>query len=74
MGFFEDDRIRNKNKHHNEAFELYKGLKSIGYSHQEIIKYAQLALNNINDSYRNNVYKAIILLVRSIEHENKKIT
>lgn len=66
MGFFEDDRIRNKNRHYDEAFEIYEGLKAFGYSNQEILEYAKFALDNTDDPYRNKVFNTMISIVGRI--------
>ena len=60
MGFNEDDRIRNKNKHHQEAFDLFEGMKAMGFSYQEIINHAQEALKTSTDEYRNDVFRAML--------------
>lgn len=72
MGNSEYDRIRNKNKFENEAFDLYQDLKSIGFSNGEIIKYANFAMQNGSDFSRNEIYSKMILIVRSI-NENEGI-
>lgn len=65
MGFSEDDRIRSKNRAANEAYELYEGLKVMKYSDSDVIRYAQFAIQNTSDNYRNNIYLAMIRIARS---------
>lgn len=65
MGFSEDDRIRSKNRVHNDAYELYQDLIAFKYSHQNIIDYANFALVNCTDSYRSEVLNTMISIVRS---------
>lgn len=66
MGHSEYDRIRNKNKPHTKAFDLYQDLKNIGFSNKEIIKYAYFAMNNCSDFSRNEIYSKIISIARRI--------
>ena len=72
MGFSEDYRIRSKNRHQNEAFDLYEGLKLMGYNNAEIIHYAEFAKQNVQDPFRNEVYNTMIHIVRSIDEADKK--
>lgn len=69
MGFFEDDRIRQKNRKHQEAFDLYEGLKHMGYAGPDIIKYAEFAIANTDDSFRIEVFNTMISLVRSLDEK-----
>ena len=67
MGFSEDDRIRVKNKIHNEAFEIYENLKYLGYDNELIIKYAAFASQVTKDSFRNDIYTEVIKIVRRLD-------
>lgn len=67
MGFFEDDRIRAKNRKHQEAFDLYEGLKVMGYDNAYIKKYAEFALQNTTDSYRIDVLNEVLTIVRGVD-------
>jgi hypothetical protein len=69
MGFSEDDRIRSKNKHQNEAFELYEGLKAMGYDHAYMIKYAKFAQETCTDSFRFEVLNTMVSIVRSLDEK-----
>ena len=73
MGMSEDDRIRNKNKNQNEAFELYESLKALGYDDTYIIKYAQFAQSSPSDSSRFDMMRIIISIAqRSLDEALKK--
>ncbi len=63
MGFYEDDRIRRKNATHNEAFKIYETLKTLGYTHSEVRDHAKNAISYEKDSYRNEIYRNILLIV-----------
>lgn len=65
MGMSEDDRIRSKNRHQNEAFELYESLKFMRYNLAHIMKYAELAIANSSDPIRIEVYNTMISIARS---------
>lgn len=67
MGFSEDDRIRHKNRHINEALEIYEGLKAMGYDHTYMIKYAQFAQQNCTDPFRFEVLDTMISIVRRLD-------
>lgn len=69
MGFSEDDRIRNKNRHQNEAFDLYEGLKAMGYDNAYVIKYAEFALQHTEDPFRIKVLDTMIHIVRSLDEK-----
>ena len=66
MAFFEDERIRNKNRYQNEAFEIYEGLRAMGYDYAYIIQYAELAKETCTDPYRSEVLNTMISIVRSM--------
>lgn len=70
MGFSEDDRIRNKNRHYNcyqnSALDIYEGLKAMGYDNTYILKYAEFALQNASDSCRIEVLNTIISILGSL--------
>lgn len=66
MGIAEDDRIRDKNRQHQEAFDLYEGLVAMGYDNNYVVRYARLALENTVDSYRNEVLNAMLDIARSL--------
>jgi hypothetical protein len=69
MGMHEDDRIRSKNRAQNEAFDLIEGLKYMGYSSSDILKYAKLALELTSDQSRINVFNTMISIVRSTNED-----
>ena len=58
MGFYEDDRIRRKNRLANEAWELYEEWRSEGLSPQQIALRA-LSLSSINNP-RNELYSSVV--------------
>ena len=65
MGFNEDDRIRSKNKLHNEAYEEYLKLKSQGYTDEDVTYYCQTQLDNTSTNTRNEMYSTIMKIVGS---------
>lgn len=67
MGFSEDDRIRHKNRFQTEAFQIYEGLKVMGYDHTYMIKYAELALQDCTDPFRSEVLNTMIYIVRRLD-------
>jgi len=67
MGMSEDDRIRSKNRHQNEAFDLYEGLKAMGFDHTSMIKYAEHAMTTNDNHYRFEVLNTMISIVRSLD-------
>ena len=66
MGFSEDERIRHKNRYHNEAYEIYENLKELGFSQKEIVDHCQLIMKTNSDPFRNEVYLRIIKLVEGL--------
>lgn len=68
MGFFEDDRIRRKNRAHNEAFDLYQGLITTGCNNDDVMLYVNSALQTAENPYRIEVLNAIISIVRGVEN------
>ena len=72
MGFYEDERIRSKNKIHNEAHETYKKLKMMGMSDRDIVKYIQHISASEQDSYRNDLYMLIKQLARDDSYADVK--
>lgn len=69
MGFSEDDRIRAKNKKHQVAYEIYEGLVTAGFSPNDIVQHAELAMQNTQDSFRYEVYNTIISIVKGVINE-----
>lgn len=69
MGMNEDDRIRYKNRYQSEAFDLYEGLKVMGYDHAHMIKYAEFALANTIDLSRSEVLNTMMYIVRSLDEK-----
>ena len=63
MGFFEDDRVRAKNIIHNEAWNLYHSFKALNFDDSTIKDHVNLALQHTSDSYRNNIYDAILRII-----------
>lgn len=70
MGFSEDDRIRAKNRVHNEAYELWEGLKALGYSPDYIVRYADFAIQSASCSFRNEVYSRLISIAKGGSNES----
>ena len=68
---YEDDRIRHKNRLSNEAYDLYQGLKALGYSHSDIIKYVQFAVQN-GDQTKNNHYQEILNIISRFDSARSK--
>lgn len=56
MGFFEDDRIRSKNRVHNLAYNEFLALKKRGWSNKEIVAH----YNSVQDQIRNEIHQEII--------------
>lgn len=73
MGFYEDDRIRNKNRAQNEAYETYEALKTI-YDDSYIIKYTQFALSSTNDPFRTEVLNIITRIAKGRSNETPSNT
>jgi len=69
MGMSDDDRIRHKNRHQNEAFDLYEGLKAMGYDHAYMIKYAKFAQDACTDPFRFEVLNTMVSIVRSLDEK-----
>lgn len=65
MGHSEDDRIRNKNRHQNEAFSLIEDLRAMGYDNAYIAQYVDFAITSCTDSFRNEVYLTVKSILRS---------
>jgi hypothetical protein len=74
MSFFDNDRIRYKNRFHNEAFSLYEGLKTMGYDNTYIIKYAEFAQQNTSELSRNEVFRIMISIARNADATDKNPT
>ena len=64
MGFSEDDRIRAKNRKHNEAYEIYENLKTLGYDNSYIEQHAQLAMQAESNPFRIEVFNTILRIVK----------
>lgn len=60
MGFHEDDRIRAKNRVHNEAYEIVEGLRELKYTSGDIVRYAEFAMKSTSDSNRIEIYHEMI--------------
>lgn len=45
---------------------------AMGYAGSDIVRYAEFALKNTEDSFRNEVLNTVISIVRSVE--NAKVT
>jgi hypothetical protein len=74
MGFSEDDRIRSKNKDQNEAYRLYEALQNLGYSYDDIMRYADFAMQDCSDQSRNNILNIMIRIARGQKNESSKTT
>lgn len=64
MGFSEDDRIRAKNRKHNEAWQIYEDLKALGYDNTYIEQHARLALEAETNPFRIEVFNTMISIVK----------
>ena len=64
MGFSEDDRIRAKNAVYNRAYEYFESLVELGYTNSEIRNQVNLQLENSPDTKREEVLKAMLLIVK----------
>ena len=69
MSFYEDDRIRNKNKLHNEAYMWYEALKANGYSSEYIVSLCNTYINVGITHSRNNIYSTVLKIVGSTFNE-----
>lgn len=58
MGFYEDDRIRRKNKLANKSWDTYEQLAAQGLSPLDIINHCRT--KSASDSSRNELYSAVI--------------
>ena len=63
MGFVENDRIKSKNKHIEQAFAIYGDLLKIGFSDIDVVRYAKLASSNTSDPFRNKIFNTIISII-----------
>ena len=72
MGTSEDERIRHKNRHYNEAADMYQGMKEMGFSHADIMKHAKDSLEKSIDSSRSDVYRAMINMDGSLDEDSKQ--
>jgi hypothetical protein len=66
MGFFEDERIRHKNKDYTQAFIILNLLRSKNYTDASINVYAD---ERINKNPLDKVAYALKTLVRSIKQK-----
>jgi hypothetical protein len=71
LGFNEDDRIRNKNKKYDKAYETYENLKKIGLSDLDIISHVQKAMLNAPDNSRFDIFTEIVRYAKKIIELNK---
>lgn len=70
MGMSEDDRIRSKNRVHNEAFDIVSNLKEMGFSAKEMRANLESALNvSASDRIRNDIYLMALKIIGGIENE-----
>jgi hypothetical protein len=69
MGFSEDDRIRGKNKLHNEAYDAFEWLIKQDLSPAAIIDALEIAIHNDPDEIRNDKRKAVINIARGALRE-----
>lgn len=66
----EDQRIRDKNKVHNEAYELYESLRAMNYSDGDITRHLQLCLSTSQDDFRNKIYLSALKIVEKTDEIN----
>jgi hypothetical protein len=62
MGFYEDERIRAKNRVHNDAYQEYNSLMSQGYTDADITHICTLALESSNKN-RNDIFLTVLKIV-----------
>ena len=60
MSFYDNERIRSKNRTINCAFEIYDGLYAMGYSAAEISAHATYKMSTESDYHRNEIYLSVI--------------
>jgi hypothetical protein len=72
VGFNEYDRIRSKNKIHNEAYECYVNLKQTGLSDQDILGMCKnLSSLDNKKSFRPEIISEIEKIIGRKKHETK---
>jgi hypothetical protein len=64
---YEDERIRHKNKHHNEAYLLLEGMKSLQYTDADVKGTCTKELSRDN---RNEKYSTILDIVGGFHVES----
>ena len=74
MGFYEDDRIRSKNRVHQDAWDTVENFRFMRYSEDHIRRFAKLGLSCTTNPYRNNVYRAMLQIVGSDDEKGNSRT
>lgn len=73
MGFYEDDRIRSKNRLSNAAYAEFSAMRRMGFTDEDIVKACHLYLNTNKDFTRNEIYLTVLKIVgRSREEGTDK--
>lgn len=68
MGFYEDDRIRNKNRAHHEAFEIYQKLTNASWCSSDILTYAE---NKLSSNPGSKVHYELFKMALNADSANK---
>ena len=71
MGMSEDDRIRNKNRLINDAYDIYDSLKSQNRTNSDIEFTVSELLRLSSDENRNKIYLTVLDLVRRLNESNR---
>lgn len=66
MGFFEDDRIRSKNRIINAALDIYDLMKATK-THEEMKTEVSNFLAKNDDPIRNNIYSKVLDIIKQRE-------
>ena len=69
MGFHEDDRIRAKNRKHNDAYAEYHSYIDKGYSDADIQQICHIELEK-PAGIRNEIYSTVLRIVGGSCEEN----
>jgi hypothetical protein len=73
MGMSEDDRIRNKNRLINMAYDIYDSLKAKNKTNSDIHFIVSELLRISSDENRNKIYLTVLNLVRRLDEGNSSI-
>jgi hypothetical protein len=74
MGFFEDDRVRQKNLAHELGYNLFINLINEGLKPEQVESYILTVDPAANHPNRNDIYRAVVGIVRrSVQGEGDSI-